>query len=998
MRPIRRRSIELWLAFGVSTLLTCNITVHAQDPKFSLEVQAAYRIAANAHNTGDYGFAAEQWEAFLSEFPNASEVPKVQFYAGVCYIHLKRFQKGADAFAALIKKYPNSENIQDVYSRLGWCQYSLAEKNVEGMYAKAAATYSEMVTKFPEGKHTAEALWFWGESEYRQGNKKQAIAAYDQLAKDHPKSEFREDALYALGSTYQETGQYPEAGGVYDLFLKECPESEFVTEVRMRKAKTIRQAGDLAAAAKMFGEVAGVEGFALADNAIYDQASCLSEMGKYAEAGELYAKIATVYKQSEYAADSVLSAGMCFRKAERFEDATKWLQSAINAGGKRTIEAAHWLSLVYLKQNEPQKVLALTEQLLPGAADTQYLIELKLDRADALYEIDESKPQALDLYLKVAADHPQDDLAPTALYYAAFAARELDKCQDGLKHGGAFLQGYPDHDLAPHVKSVVAECYSGLKQDEEAEKVYRELVSSHPQHANVGAWQVRLGQTMSNQKKYQQVVETLTPLVSTVKNEHEKAYAQHLIGAGHYGLKQYEPAVAALRAALQTSPRWSKADWSLLLSRALFAQDNVDEAIEVIAKMISDFPESRCLDAAHYRYGLYSRVKGDYETAIAELNSVIKQWPDSRFVVDAQYQRGLAELDLKKHAEAIATFKHLLQQNPQHSLADQVLYQMAWAYKSIGDDPSETHAVETFSRLASDYPNSPHAADANLRIGNSHAEKGEFEEAVKAYTAAKEKDPGKDLGERLLYNLGWSHFQLKDYDAALADFDEQLKKYPQGSIHADAVFFKAECLFQLKNYEEALSAFKTVRGVKLSPPMNSLVALLHGGQAASKLEQWDEAIALLSEIPENHADSQALPDAFFEMAWAKQNSGREDEAMKDYAQAATEPNRAIGARARYMLGELYFKRKQYNEAIRQYKLVIYGYGGDDSTEDAKEWQAKAGYEAARCSEVQIQGAKPEDRGKLVADAKRFYQYVLQKHPQDDLVPTAKERLEVLSKL
>ncbi len=1074
MKPIRARSIALWLAFGVSILLASNIaTVHAQDAKSSPQALVLYGDAANFQNNGAFELAAEEWEKFLTKFPNDPLAAKVQHYQGVCNLQLKRFQKAADVFAAVIAEYPNNENIQDAYLNLGWCQHSLAGQNVEGMHAKAAATFSEMAKKFPKGKYTDQALFFWGESEYKQGNKKQAAAAYDQLTKDHPKSKLRMDAIYALGVTYEELEQYADAGRVYDLFLEECADSDLVTEVRMRKAETVLQAGDFAAAEKMFGEVFGVEGFASADHAVFRQAYCLSKLDKFAEAGMLYAEIPADHKQSVYVRESAMSAGRCFYRAERFDDATKWLQSAVDAADQFAPEAAHWLSRIHLKQNEPQKVLPLTEKALAGAADSQYAVNLKMDRADALYEIEDSRPQALDLYVKIAADHAQHELAPQSLYNAAFAAMELGKREDGLKHCDALLKAYPEDKLVPDVKYVVAECRLQLGQHEEAQKAYQELTAGYPQHLEIETWQVRLGSAIYLQKKYQQVVDTLTPLVSTVKGAHNQAEMQFLIGVSQFFLKKYESAVTALGASLKAAPKWRQADETMIyLSRALREQDSVAKAIETITKMITDFPDSRYLDRAHYRHGEYSYAAEDYGTALAQYEKVVSQWPDSAFAAyaqygkgwsqlkskkydeaaqtftalitdhaehklvpdahfargmcqrqtgkfddvikdintylqsepdlanksDALYELGLAEVAKKQQAGAAATFEQLLKDNPQYVNADKVLYELAWAYKSSGDDSKQANAVAAFAKLGSDHPDSPLAAEANFHVGESHYEKQEFDQAAKAYTAARSKKPKDDLGEKAVYKLGWSRYQLKDYDAALADFSGQLESYPQGPLHADALFMKAECLFRQEKYEEALPAYSATKDVELSSATSSVLALLHGGQSASQLKQWDNALAFLSQILEKHAESPYLPEACYELGWAKQNSGKEDEAMKEYERAATSSRGAVGARARFMIGELYFNGKKYKEAIPQFQRVTFGYGGDNAPADVKKWQAKAGYETARCSEVQIQGAQPADRGKLIADAKKYYQYVIEKHPQDELVPTAKERLEVLSKL
>ena len=62
--------------------------------------------------------------------------------------------------------------------------------------------------------------------------------------------------------------------------------------------------------------------------------------------------------------------------------------------------------------------------------------------------------------------------------------------------------------------------------------------------------------------------------------------------------------------------------------------------------------------------------------------------------------------------------------------------------------------------------------------------------------------------------------------------------------------------------------------------------------------------------------------------------------------------------------------------------------------ETKNWQAKSGYEAGRCAEVQITAAKDAAaKQKHMADAKRFYTFVAEKHASHELAAEAKKRLE-----
>jgi hypothetical protein len=100
-----------------------------------------------------------------------------------------------------------------------------------------------------------------------------------------------------------------------------------------------------------------------------------------------------------------------------------------------------------------------------------------------------------------------------------------------------------------------------------------------------------------------------------------------------------------------------------------------------------------------------------------------------------------------------------------------------------------------------------------------------------------------------------------------------------------------------------------------------------------------------------------------------------------------------------MMGELYFTQKKHEEALREFQRAMFGFGGEQAPAETKNWQAKSGYEAGRCAQVQIAAANEAPaRQKLIADAKRFYTFVAEKHASHELAAEAKKQLEALGNL
>ncbi len=1064
------------MVLGLALLLAqVSAAQEAEAPPAVKESSAAAKVlyadAANFQNNGAYDLAIEEWQKFLKEHPEDPLAAKAQHYLGVCLLQQKKFDEAAAAFGAVAKNHPKFELLEDTLLNLGWSQYQLASKGKAELYPQAIEAFAALLEQFPKGKFVDQALYFTGEANYQTGKRDEAVAAYDRLVKEQEKSSLRCDALYALGVAQEELGKYPEAGAAYDLYLTECAKNELVTEVRMRKAETVLQAGDYATAEKILGEVTAVKDFPLADHAMYRQAYCLTKLDQFAEAGTLYARIVELFPKSERvsAADAALAAGRCFYRAEKPEDAAKWFGQTIAAGGAAVPEAAHWLARIQLRNKQPAQALELAVKYLPAAAEGEWALPLKMDQADALYDLPERRAESVALYAKLATENPQHALAPQALYNAAYTSLESKDFTGGSKYAAEFLKAYPQDRLAADVKYVAAECLMLESKPAEAEVLYKELTTAYPEHSEIDTWRIRYALSLSLQKKYADLVAMLTPLAPNFKTPQQKAEAQYLIGLGQFYSDKLAEAEVALTASLTAAPQWRQADETLLmLSRVQRKLDKTAEAIATAHKLIAEFPASSLLDQAHYRLGEYQYAGEKFAEAAAEYNLVATKYPESSFVpyalygagwsqlklksfaeankqftallekytehplvnetlfaramsrrqegsfqgaiddvtaflksnpapeqaADALYEKGLAEVGLKKNADAAATFEGLLQAHPKYAGTDKVLYELGWAVKS----QMNPAALVYFAKLANEHPESPLAAEAYFHVGEDQYEKKQYAEAVKTYTLAKAKAAAGELGEKTTYKLGWANYQLKQYEPAFTEFADQVARYGQGALVNDARFMKAESLFRQDKFEEAFAAFQDSNQNKASSPAMEVLALLHGAQSASQTKRYAEALPLLAAIPKQFPESPYLPEASYETGWAQQNLKQPAEAFKSYA-AAAESRAEVGARARFMMGEMLFEQKNYPEAIKEFQRCMYGYGGEAAAAETKNWQAQSGYEAGRCAEVQIATAKDAAaKTKLIADATKFYGYVVEKHPDHMLTAEAKKRIEALGKL
>jgi TolA-binding protein len=362
-----------------------------------------------------------------------------------------------------------------------------------------------------------------------------------------------------------------------------------------------------------------------------------------------------------------------------------------------------------------------------------------------------------------------------------------------------------------------------------------------------------------------------------------------------------------------------------------------------------------------------------FTPAIEDLRSFLRSQPDAAERPDALYVLGLCQSGSGKPADAVATYQQLLEEYPDYSGADKAYYELAWTHKDLNE---EDEALTAFEKLARNFERSPLAAESHYHVGEHYYARDEYQRAADAYDAALQKAGKSELAEKAAHKLGWARYRQKDFAAAREAFAEQRAAFPQGTLVADAAFMEAESLFEQKKYPEALAAYEKLDN--LSNENFSVLALLHAGQAAAQLKQWDKSLKLLDRCLKQHPEAELTPEVRYEQAWALENLGRIDEALAAYEAVTAKNNREVAARARFMIGELHFQRKDHAEAIRNFYKVAYGYG-------YPEWQANALYEAARCFEV----LKKTDQ------ARKDYQEIITKFPQSDKAPLAQKRIAEL---
>jgi len=864
------------LIFGLC--VTQAPSAFAQGAASSEAAQAQFKAAAGLQNKGVFDLAADEWATFLKKYPDDPNALKAKHYRGVCLLQLKKYDEARQLFEEVLQKKADFE-----FGEL--TLFNLALVNT-GLNKSAAAVenYGQLLTKYPNGRQVSQALYNRGEILYNDGKTEEALRDWLKLLERKPEGDLKSETMYSAGVALLQVKKYDEAAKLLDAFLKEYPQHAQVAEVTLYRGEAAMALGKTAEAGKLFAAAAAAKNFNLADQALMRQADVLSADKKLEEAAALYASLSTKFPKSEFATKAALYAGNHYYLLGKTKEAQTWLDKAVAAGREESAEAAHWLTRLALKEGKADDAWKAAAKGIALGDKSSHYVELLLDQADVALELPAHAAEAADMYANIAALYPKHAQAPQALYLAAFAALQREQFDTALKHAQAFAKSYPQDKLTPDVQQIAAEAQLLLKQYEQADKLYKELLAKHGQHNDAELWSVRRGLALQMQKKNDEVVKYFKGVIPGLKNADQKAEAQYVLGTAQLDLKQFPDAVKSFEAALSAAPKSKLAEKYLLaLGQAQRSAGDATAATATMNRLLKEFPNSKLLDQAHFRLAEYAYAKQDWKTAAAEYGIVLKDAPTGPFAANALFGLGWTQISQQDYAAAAKSFSGLIEKHADHPLAVRGRYGRAVARQQLKEFSPAIEDLQYF--LKSDLT-TEEKSDAQYIQGLCQIGLNQVSEGVKSFETLLKNDPKYPGADKVLYELAWAQKGDKQEKGAADAFVRLAKDYPNSPLVAEAQYHVGEYYYHdQKDYPKAADAY---------------FAAFNKAGATDLAEK-----------------------AGHKLGWAYYQQGEFDRAQQTFAsQLKNRPQGELAADAQFMVGECLFKLNKFAEALAGYELAL----------------------------------------------------------------------------
>ncbi|MEW6482972.1 MAG: tetratricopeptide repeat protein [bacterium] len=523
--------------------------------------------------------------------------------------------------------------------------------------------------------------------------------------------------------------------------------------------------------------------------------------------------------------------------------------------------------------------------------------------------------RAVSLFSSYLIDYPNLPWKDSVFYSIAVSFEEIKDYNRVISYYKKILETSKDDLLRRNSLSSLARIYYENGDFEKSLFYANCLVKSYPSDSSF----ILLFSCLFNMKRFEDAV-SVFPKISSPTKELYLAQAESLYSLGRFneavdfykkggaktGISFSYLKLSKIDLALEELKKIGD-DRSLYLI-AQIGEDN--EKIKAYEKIIADYPKSSFREEAFLRLSLLYLKIGSITECLVMCDEMIKEYPKTPLSLTCLYNVGIS-LDNEEYLWRIVSLYPNFSKNPE------ILYK-------IGDNRMKKgqykEAIDAFSSLIEKYPKSELFGYSLYNTAFLYNKIGNPKKARLVYKTIPAID--KELGERALFYSANISFNLKDYGLAISDYQSLIKQYPKSSFVSASIYQIGWCYYKKERFDDARKYFtKIILNYKESPYFSCSIYWL----AWTYFEEgrYDEAIEAYLRLQREFPEDSLSKDAYLRIGLCFYNQGEYKEAISSYQKLVEKgADKALMEEALYQIGEAFIKDNKPGAAINYYNLFL----------------------------------------------------------------------------
>jgi TolA-binding protein len=863
---------------------------------------------------------------------------EAHYYQALCALKLK--SEDADALLdRFVRAYPNHPKATTAY--YDWANQYYADQD----YAKAAEYFRQVVSANPKGEQANEAKYKMAMAYYQQKKYNEAQANFDDLKLGN--SQYATPASFYAGFlAYRENNLNP---ALRDLQKAE-KSAQFAPRVpvmiadilyqQQKYEEVIKYTLPLLNGNKNLEQVADIH-LLTADSYFFqnDFKNALSYYKQY---------IGLLNREPDKGV--LYRLGYALYQNESYNEATENLKKVASDNTIQGQSAAYYLGLSYLRLGNKQFAITALEQARLSNFDQNIRQEADYTLGKLYYDT-ERYDEAITALQAFTKNYPQHPARPQALDLLSKAYLHSNKYDEAL----AYIEDLPQKSNAIKAAYQQISFSKGIEffnnnQYPQAIAMFQKSINNSQNADLEGVTKYWLGESylLSDNPKaaipyYQQILDVQANLPKYALQAH------YSLGYAYFNTQQFAMAIPHFQMYVtqiqNQADRKYYEDAMMRLADCYFAQRNYTDALRFYEQFINTNQLDK--DYACYQRALILQTLNRPAEAKASLEIISSQFPNSLYFDQALYQKGVIDLETASFAVAISQFTQLINTKPTSPLIPDALLKRGLAYKNLSNNSA---AIADYRTLVNDYTTHPNASSALFGLQELLANEGRDGEFATLLEKFRTANPNSQASEKIYFENAKNAYFNQQYQVAINSFNQYLSNYPQSAYAYDSKFYLGESYFRLADNQNALKLHRQVVQERKS------AFLARSARRAADLELANQQFAQATtfyRVLANSTDSKreqmnaftGLLECYYQLnkpdslnyfadailnqanvAGAK-NTALLYKAKVSYRQAryeialpalqnlANTVSDESGAEAQYLVGDIYFKQKNYKKSL-----------------------------------------------------------------------------------
>ena len=360
--------------------------------------------------------------------------------------------------------------------------------------------------------------------------------------------------------------------------------------------------------------------------------------------------------------------------------------------------------------------------------------------------------------------------------------------------------------------------------------------------------------------------EALTDLRNAEKDEAYAAIVPYMILNVYYKQERYDELLQYGEQVVASGRRVKNLeDFSLLIAESYFRKQEYDKATEYFQTYVENKSGKKDPDVK-YRLALAYYNMDDFERA----EKYFKELATGKNALGQRASYYLGNLYLRNNNKnfALTAFQHAGRMNFDPAMQEEAVFKQA---KINYDQGNFDEAIDALNNLATTFPESERAAEANILLSEAYLKTSDYNKAIEHIEKIGDKDPRiKRAYQQVTYFKGTENFNSRKYRRAVQMFDKSLNYPEDEALVAKAHFWSGEAYSIGKRYEDAIRSYNAVISQPFETNSVEFLRARYGlAYAHYNLKQYDRALEHFEGFVSNRnnrIDQQFYDDALIRLA------------------------------------------------------------------------------------------------------------------------------------